>query len=160
MDCRLISRWHWGFRYEGTWFNPTVKRNLVWNECKQASAIAAQVKKKATASISSSGTDSSDGDEDPNARRGLLNFLYAFNQTVKSQTSEFRKRYRSNIPMYRQASGVMCVTSFTSNGVNNTKKMRKEHEKRTFSMYPLREVVTVFNPTVNHNDSRPGRTRP
>ena len=53
-----------------------------------------------------------------------------------------------------------CVAPFTSNGVNNTKKMRKEHEKRTFSMYPLREVVTVFNPTVNHNDSRPGRTRP
>ena len=70
--CLLISRWHWGFRYEGTWFNPMVKHNLVRNECKQSSAIVPQVKKKATASISPSDTDSSDDDEEPDVRRGLL----------------------------------------------------------------------------------------
>ena len=52
--------------------------------------------------------------------------------------SEFRKRYKYNIPMYHQPSDAMC------------KKFRKEHEKRTLSLYPLREVMTAFNPMVKH----------
>ena len=87
-------------------------------------------KKKPVQSETSSDTDSSSEDEDPNTRRALL--------------GEFRRRYKYNIPMFHQFSEAMCDTIYTTS-VKHNKRMRKEHEKRTISFFTLREVVVILD---------------
>ena len=117
----------------------------MWNEYKQASAAPPPAKKKVAQSVTSSDSDSTDEGEDPNTRRGVL--------------GEFRKRYRYNIPTYRQISDAMCGR-VVHRGVNNAGKMRGEHEKRTPTMFPLREVATVLNATVKYDVGSFGSSRP
>ena len=64
------------------WFNPTVKHNSVWNECKLASPPWSTEKK--AAAITSPDDDSSDEEEDPNALRALSDDFSPFNPTVQS----------------------------------------------------------------------------
>ena len=79
----------------------------MWSECKHAIAAAAVESKKKASKADSSDDDSSSDEEDLNVRRDLLTSLS--NPLVRIGTvGEFRKRYRYNIPMYRQFSESMC----------------------------------------------------
>ena len=46
--------------------------------------------------------------------------------------------------MFHQFSEAMCDTIYTTS-VKHNKRMRKEHEKRTISFSPLREVVVILD---------------
>ena len=97
--------------------------------------MPAPPKKRRSASVISS-SDESSGEEDPNTRRALLD--------------EFKKRYRYNIPMFQQFSDPMCNKNYLPEGVIHSKRMMKNHAKRTLTFYPLREVHVILEQ--NQND--------